>query len=115
MELHGTVFIVGMYLESEKCRMVGVGMILVVIKGLERGEYYPFRMQQKNTGGLGSCFELYTVRYWEMKVASHKLLTKNQKLSLLQFVTCMVSGARMSIVSCLHYNFTCFLSQTYMS
>lgn len=48
-------------------------------------------------------------------VASRKLLTKNQKLSLLQFVACMVSGARMSIVSCLHYNFTCFLSQTYMS
>lgn len=54
MELHGTVFIVGMYLESEKCRTVEVGMILVAIKGLERREYHLFRMHQKNTSGLGS-------------------------------------------------------------
>ena len=71
MELRDTVFVVGMYLESEKCRIVEVGMILVAIKGLERGEYYLFRMHQQSTGGSGSCFEWYTVRCQEMEVEAY--------------------------------------------
>lgn len=43
-------------------------MILVAIKGLETGEYYVVWMHQQSTGGLGSCFEWYTERCWEMKV-----------------------------------------------
>ena len=117
MELCETVFIVGMYLESEKCRTVGVSVILVAIKGLERGEYYLFRVHQQSTGGLGSCFKWYMLRCSEMKVwktiTSSKYLAKNQKLLLPHLVTCTASGARKSLVSSLHYNFTCFLSQAY--
>lgn len=39
VELHDTVSIMGMYLESEKYRTSVVGMIFLVIKGLERREY----------------------------------------------------------------------------
>lgn len=39
VELHDTVSIMGMYLESEKYRTSIVGMIFLVIKGLERREY----------------------------------------------------------------------------
>lgn len=35
-KFHGTIFIVGRYLESEKCRTVGMGLILMAIKGLKR-------------------------------------------------------------------------------